>query len=286
MTSGGRHLTRLPGGPIITAVAHVNSYLGSAFEWHEEHCQRIVDALFEGREERARQALAACWAALPQAGGISDDARRSLEYALLEYELSICNSFHDAAVVAEQFSRSYPAIANLPPVGPESDIVQAKTIVGLIGVGTRRGFIKASEAEVEGLLARIPEEFQTPNVWYYLAAWAFFNNNLKYLELAMERQTLETTGWLDDYYWMRTNLMYLLVDGRASRLDVEKTIKGYRHPLHIRDFHNLFRARCEAAGLMDADLYALLAERERELEQLDGTAPPATPKTARIVKQS
>jgi hypothetical protein len=266
-------------------VVHVNSYLGSAFEWHEAQCQPIVAALFAGDEAQARAALAVCWKQLPLADGLSADARRSLEYTLLEYELSIANRFHEDDAVGVQFRVTYPAIRDLPPAGPESDIVQAKTIVGLIGMGTRRGFIKASEAELDTLMSRIPEEFQTPNIWYYVVAWAFFNNSLKYLELAMERQTLETTGWLDDYYWMRTNLMYLLVSGRASRLDVEKTIKGYRHPLHISDFHSLFLARCEAAGLMDEELLALLEQREAELHALEGTTPPATPRTARVVKQ-
>jgi hypothetical protein len=101
----------------------------------------------------------------------------------------------------------------------------------------------------------------------------------------MERQTVETTGWLDDYYWLRTNLMYLLVDGRATRLDIEKTLRGFNHPLQLQDFRILLRDRCAADGLMDDELEQLLEQRERELSGLHGTYPSATRRVARINTQ-
>jgi hypothetical protein len=266
-------------------VATVTDFLGSARDWHTRHCEPIVQALYENDGARARAALAGCRAALQAEGQLSPDARRSLDYILLDFELSIADAFGPPEQAGEHFRRTYAALAQLPPAGPESDAVQAKQLIDMLGTGARRGFVTASEAEMDRLLARIPLAYQTPNVWYYVTAWAFHHGNLKYLEQALERQTLETTGWLDDYYWLRTNLMYLLVDGRATPLDVEKTLRGYRHPLQLQDFRLLLLPRCAAAGLLDAGLYALLEQRERELAPLHGTYPARNPRTARTVKQ-
>lgn len=240
--------------------------------------------MYAGEPSSARSAVDRAWETLRADAALSADEKRALEYILLEFETSMANAFGDDAALGAQFAISYPAIEALPPDGPLSDQVQAKVLLSLIGIGTRRGFVHATEEQLDGLLARIPEEFQTPNIWYYVVAWAFFHDNLKYLELALERQTVETTGWNDDYYWLRTNLMYQLVSGKASRLDLEKTLRSYRHPRHILDFRNLFLARCEAAGLMDSGLYALLTEREAELGELAGTRPGRVPTTARVVK--
>lgn len=266
------------------AVASVYDFLGSALPWHERHCEPVVAALYGGDQPRARDAIDQAWAALRADSELSADERRALEYILLEFELSMANAFLDDAAMGAQFAVTLAAVSDLAPAGPLSDQVQAKVLLSMIGIGTRRGFVKATEQELDGLLARIPEEFQTPNIWYYVVAWAFFNDNLRYLELALERQTVETTGWNDDYYWLRTNLMYQLASGKATRLDVEKTLHSYRHPRHILDFRNLFLERCERAGLLDEALYSLLESREAELANLDGTYPERVPKVVRAVK--
>jgi hypothetical protein len=141
-----------------------------------------------------------------------------------------------------------------------------------------------SESEVDELVAAIPEDRIPSNLWYYLIAWAYLNDNLKYLELALAELTVGATGWVDDYYWLRTNLMYQLVAGKATQLDVEKTIRGYQHPHHIADFRNLFLKRCETAGLMNQSLYALLEQREMELEAFRGSVPQSKARTGRVVR--
>jgi hypothetical protein len=66
---------------------------------------------------------------------------------------------------------------------------------------------------------------------------------------------------------------------------VAKTLQGYSHPLHLKEFRRMLLGRCEAAGLMTDELYALLAQREADLDHLQGTIPPITPTTARAVKR-
>jgi hypothetical protein len=264
----------------------VIDFLGPVAPWYRQHCHDINHNFYAEDEAAARASLAKAWDALLADDSLDDDSRRALEYVLLHYDYSLVDHFFESdAASGEQFTKTYAAIAERPPLGPVSDVSQATYQVIMLGSGTRRGFIRLTEPEVDALWSRIPEPAQTPNLWYYIVAWAFFNNNLKYLELALAFQTVQTTGWNDDYFWLRTNLMYLLVDGRAERLDVEKTLKGYKHPRDLVDFRNLFLKRCEDAGLMDAGLYVLMQQRETDLAPLLGTIPNRNPTTTRVVKQ-
>lgn len=260
-------------------------FLGPYAPWYWEHCRPLNAAVYREDEAESRRLLAAAWDVLRSDSAIDPDGRRTLEYVLINYEYSLVDHFFVSNEASgKQHAATWAELLALPPAGPQSDIAQAACFVILLGSGTRRGFISLDEPEVDALWARILEEAQTPNLWYYIVAWAYWHRNLKYLELALAHQTVTTTGWQDDYFWLRTNLMYLLVDGRAARLDIEKTIKGYTHPRDITDFRNLFLARCEEAGIMDAELHALLAQREAELSELLGTLPEPTPKIARVVK--
>jgi hypothetical protein len=267
-------------------VASVVDFLGPLGPWYNEHCRPINVQAYTGDEAGARAALARAWSVLQADAALDADQQRALEYMLLAYDYTLVDHFSDSdAARGEQFGTTCAAFAARPPAGPLSDVAQAVNQVIMLGSGTRRGFIRMTEPEVDALWARIPSHAQTPNLWYYIVAWAYHHNNLRYLELAMERQTVETTGWQDDYFWLRTNFMYLLVEGRATRLDVEKTLRGYVHPHNFVDFRNMFLGRCEQAGLMDAELYLLLDQREAELRALAGTVPERTPKTVRVVKQ-
>jgi hypothetical protein len=268
-------------------VADVNDYLGPVRPWFEEHCIPIVDALYAEDLPVTQAALDRAWSAHVDACAsavppFDADGCRALEYALLQFDFELANHF-DAPTVGLVHQAVVRRLRAARPLGPLSDRAQAFILLTLIGMGTRRQFMTASEAEIDALLARIPEHARTPNLYYYLVAWAFFNNNLRYLELAFTDQMVRTTGWLDEYYWQRTNLMYLLASGRATVNDVRETIQRYRHPRQIVDFRNLFLARVEQAGLWDAKLGRLLAEREAELEQLRGTLPEAQPRTRRIL---
>jgi hypothetical protein len=260
-------------------------YLGSAGRWRAAHCQGIEQALWERDEARAREQLARCMAELAADRTLTPDERRALDYLLLDYEHSIVDGFNDDETIGRHFPKTQQALLALAPVGPLSDVVQAVTLVSLIGSGTRRGYIHVAEPEFAALWGRIPEEVRTPNLWYYVTAWAFHRKELAYIEQALEQQTVETTGWLDDYYWLRTNLMYQLLSGKAAALDIAKTLQSYQHPWQLLDFRNVFLHRCEQAGLMDDTLYALLAERQAQLAAAELTSPARNATTMRAVKQ-
>ena len=259
--------------------------MGHLRPWYEAHVHPAMNELYHEDEAAARTKLAQAWDELRADEALSAEECRAMEYELLLFEHLIVNRFHDDATQAAQFAITYPAIHELEPNGPLAARFRAACLLCMLGLGVRRGFVSMTEAEVDELVAQVSEDYMASNIWYYVIVWAYLNNNIKYLELALAEQTVNATGWVDEYYWQRTNLMYQLVAGKASRLDVEKTISGYAHPHHIKDFRSLFLKRAEAAGLMDDELYALLDRREAELEEVRGTVPGMQPKTRRVVRQ-
>lgn len=265
----------------------VNDYLGVVKPWFAEHCFPIIDALYAENPQLAQACLDAAWQAHSAAAGdprppLDEDGLRALEYVLCQFDFEIANQFN-APAVGLIHEAVVKRLRGLEPRGPLSDRTQAFVLLSMIGMGTRRKFILASAEEVDALLERIPDHARTPNMYYYLVAWAFFNNSLRHLELAYADQMTRTTGWQDDYYWLRTNLMYLLVAGRASRDDVRETILRYGHPRQIVDFRNLFLERVKRAGLWDQHLAGLLEQREAELEALRGSLPQSIPRTRRVL---
>jgi hypothetical protein len=265
----------------------VNDYLGRAKAWFERHGFPIIDALYAEDLAATQSRLDSAWQALaaePPAGetAMDADAQRALEYALLQFDFEVANQF-DAPAVGLVHQAVVKRLRATAPCGPLSDQVQAFVLLSMIGMGTRRRFIAAEAGEIDALLERIPDEIRTPNLYYYLVAWAFSHNSLRHLELAFTEQMTRTTGWQDDYYWQRTNLMYLLAAGRATLNDVRETIQRYAHPRQIVDFRNIFLARAEQAGLWNAELAALLAHREAELEARRGTLPETQPRTRRVL---
>lgn len=270
---------------MLSAVATINSYMGHLSEWYDTHIMPAVEEIYREDEAACRARIAQAWEQLRNDPALSDEERQAMEYELIFFDHLIVNRMQGDAAQAAQFKITYPALRDLAPIGPLAAACRAACLICMLGLGVRRGFITMSEAEVDELVAAIPEDRMPSNLWYYLIAWAYLNDNLKYLEQALADLTVGATGWVDDYYWLRTNLMYQLVTRKASRLDVEKTISGYQHPHHIADFRNLFLKRCEAAGLMDAELHALLEQKEQELEALRGTVPASKPKTGGIVRR-
>jgi hypothetical protein len=267
-------------------MATVVDFLGPYAYWYRANCHELNALAYSGTEAEVRALYAELWERLRGDESIDAEGQLVLSYCLTYYDCVLTDHHStDEAVCGKAIRGSWDRIAAMPPTGPHSDIAQAVYLIMLLGSGTRRGFIKLDEPEVDALWSRIPEEMLTSNLWFYLVAWAYYNDNVKYLEMALAHQTVQTTGWHDSYFWLRTNLMYLLVEKRATPLDVEKMLRAYTHPREFADFRNVLMPRCVAAGVMTEELHALAAQREAELAGLEKTVPTGTPKIARIVKQ-
>jgi hypothetical protein len=261
----------------------LHAHLRHLEPWYSEHLNPVHDVLYAGDLARGQAILDTARRALAESG-LSPDERLTLDYEIAVTEMTALNRLGPPEEFPTVFGRTREFIQAHPPVGPLSDQAQALHLLRLLGAGYRRGFFSLEEDEVDALLARLSPEAYTNNLWYYLTAWAFHTGKLRFLEQAFGEQVVQTTGYLDDYFWLRTNLMYLLTAGRATKNDVLETIHRYPHPMYLSDFPNIFFPRLEQLGLLDAEVEGALEQRREELHDLDGQPPPQEPRTRRLLR--
>ena len=251
--------------------------------WYSQHLNPVHDALYAGDLAQGMAILDAAREALGTSE-LSADERLTLEYEIAVHEMTAMNRLGDTDEYKTVFDKTRQFLQSHPAVGPLSDQAQALHLLRLLGAGYRRGFFNLEEDEVDALLARLSPEAFNNNLWYYLTAWAFHTGKLRFLEWAYGEQMVQTTGYLDDYFWLRTNLMYLITAGRATKNDVLETIQRYPHPMYLSDFPNIFFPRLEQAGLLDAEVEGALEKRRIELQGLDGQPPTLEPRTRRLLR--
>lgn len=263
-------------------MSRLYAHLRHLSDWYDEHVAALHDPFYTGNLPEVERILAAARATLEQSS-FNAEERQVLEMELLLHEMTVSNRLRSPEEYRECFRRTAQQIQATETLGPLAAQARAVHMLHLLGAGYRRGLFKLERSEVDELLAQIAPDCLTNHVWYYLCAWAFQTGQLDLLEQAFGEQLSATTGFLDDYFWLRTNLMYLLTAGRATREDVLTTIRLYPHPTYLSDFNNLFFPRLEKLGMLDGEIEAALDQRSAELQSLVGTAPQATARTRRIL---
>jgi hypothetical protein len=261
----------------------LHAHLRHLEPWYTEHVSPVHDALYAGEMDRGRCILNEAREAL-RASDLTADEKLTLEYEIAVHEMTAVNRLGTPEEYQTMFGQTRDFLQSHPPAGPLSDQAQALHLLRLLGAGYRRGYFSLEEDQVDALLARLSPEAFNNNLWYYLTAWAFHTGKLRFLEWAYGEQMVQTTGYLDDYFWLRTNLMYLLTAGRATKTDVLETIHRYPHPLYLSDFPNIFFPRLQQVGLLDAEVEGALEQRREELKELDGQPPAQEPRTRRLLR--
>jgi hypothetical protein len=250
--------------------------------WYDAHIAPVHGAIYSRNWDEVQAVLDESRAQLV-ASDFNEDERLALEYEIAMHRLTAMNRLCSEEVYCDCFIQTVDLIRQ-EPAGPISLQAQAVHQIQLLGAGYRRGLFDLAPAQVDELLRRISPESMTNHVWYYLTAWAFHSGNLKYLERAFGEQMVLTTGYLDDYFWLRTNLMYLIADGRVAKNDVLETIQRYPHPMYLTDFELMFFPRLRPLGLVDEEVLGALANREAALRHLDGSTPQTAPRTRRFMR--
>lgn len=136
--------------------------------------------------------------------------------------------------------------------------------------------------EVQQLLDSIPVSLRPSLLWYYLGTIGYVTEHLPFVELAYQEQLVHATGWLDDRYWLRTNMMYLILTGRVQKRDILETIRRYEHFQHIGDMKWLFMPKLEQLGILDEEIIAAYRQRHAALNLEKRTLPRSSERTKGI----
>jgi hypothetical protein len=124
-----------------------------------------------------------------------------------------------------------------------------------------------SEAEMLAGIESLPDEYRDHQIWHPLSVLAFDHNMLALMELAFEYSTIAPHSKYPQAFWQRINLLYQIMSGKVSRRDVTETLGVLFLPTHFEEFRRRMLPRLEELGLVDAEIMALLAEREAEAKR-------------------
>ncbi|MCC7477827.1 hypothetical protein IT575_05155 [bacterium] len=138
----------------------------------------------------------------------------------------------------------------------------ARLAILLVGYGNLAE--KPQPAELLDLINSLPPEYQDHQIWHPLSVLAFDHNIPELLDLAFEQETISPHSKFPQAAWQRINLMYQIMNGKATRKDVEETLKIYHLPSQFNELRRRMWPRLQDMGLIDRELERLLSTRELE----------------------
>jgi hypothetical protein len=220
-------------------------HLGS---WCDQWCNPIVFALYREDAAECESKLGEARAAL-DTSGLSPDDRLALrlQLAYLEFQIK-CNLSLDPQPNAEAWREMLWRL-QVEPVGEMSALLKACLLLVVRVLGDTRGHSPFAENELDALFAQITARDLDAELWYYIAYWAVEHRNRNYITLAYGEMLTEPSGYLRHDTWLRVNLIYLLLEGRAQERDILETIKVFTHYNQLRRFDEAIWPLVQEKGL-------------------------------------
>lgn len=237
------------------------------------YCNPVVGALYKQDAAACSTALAVAEASVDS--GAEADERQARQYVLTQLRFQAASNLLDVEHRREALSTALIELAQ-PPAGPVSDLIQACCELIVRCIGDTREHLMLTAGEIDSLIARIPEADRDAEIWYYVSSWALEHDNPQYIRAAYETLVSRDSGYLTHDVWLRVNLAYLLLEGRAQERDVIETFKIYRHPNQMARFLEFYWPRIMATGLDTPEVRAALAAKQQELSA-SGASWPQTP---------
>ncbi|MBN2082624.1 hypothetical protein JW859_10525 [bacterium] len=242
-------------------------------EWKKRWIQPIVTAIHNLQMVKARDLLAEARVDLA-ASGLSPEAVEAAEVNLdyLEYWWQ----WHPAGDNNWNSASYRRALAHLsrPAQFEAARIEKARRVFYIRMHAHMDGLEPLTGDELRAQLAQLPPDKLDDRDWHHVAGWAFAHQDREMLTRAYEALLTEPSEILGPAKWQRVNLMYLLLEGRAERRDVEESIKLLKIKPQLSEFQTTLWPACEKAGLVDAELRQMLAERAEEIENTEADPRP------------
>ncbi|MBN2081456.1 hypothetical protein JW859_04520 [bacterium] len=232
-------------------------------EWMEQWSHPVYRAIYLGEYDEAQAALKRAEAELA-AGRLPADVAEAQQYNLV---FTACRLHWDDVAGDGYDQDDYDRVMaelSQPAATEFGEGMRLSTYIRIKINGVFDGFDTLTGAECRSIIQRLPD-YLLPPVVHQIAKLAFVQNDVELLGAALGELTINPMQRLGQATWQRANMLYQLLAGKATRRDVAETIKTLTVRPQLVDFHDTIWPACRAAGLVDADLEQLLAEREAEV---------------------
>lgn len=257
-------------------------YLSPAWSWYTKWCNPIIASMYLGDRDAVRRMRQEAWDALA-ACDLDDDRRQCAYYRLsyVSWQELLRLGTHAEAMAG--YTRLLDQLSS-PPQGPLSAAMCQRMQLQSQCHADVEGLADCSVSEYLRLRSGLPQYLRDPELYHFVASWAFKHRQQETLEESLEIMTFNSTGYQSDFSWQRVNLMHLLLQGRATQRDVLELIKRLGYPHHWRVVQTSLWNAVEAAGLADSKVQAALAAKLDQLHAMPPKAPGHADSTKRIRK--
>jgi len=234
-------------------------------QWYKDLVGPIRRAVYIQDPDAARKALNA---ALELINERDQDAELGevLKYRMCWYRFVVETiDREDFARLAKYYQDALACVAQ-PGRTTYGEVERRRVLVILKSIEYEYDMPVTSRAEMEELLEGLPGLDRDELLWHALAGWAFVARDPVILGRAFEVHLTEPSNELGQAKWQRVNLMYQLVQGKATRRDVAETITKLMVLPQLNEFIELIWPVCIEQGLVDDGLQAELRERIRLID--------------------
>jgi hypothetical protein len=232
--------------------------------WGAEHVKPAINALMAQDYTLAAQLLDAAQAEL-EASAFPAEILESIQYALRLQYLRLGWLREPASLNRESFEAAMDYFGQ-----PAASAFAARACLicrfHVRLMAENSGLEPLSHEVVEEMLNAMEGDPELNQLLHHAAAWAYRNRDLKLLERAYCELLVNPHSVLGSAKWLRVNLMYLLVSGKAVRRDIEESIKALKIKPQLDEFMARLWPDCLATGLVDDELRELLWVRTGEIE--------------------
>jgi len=208
------------------------------------------------------------------------DKREILEFLLRWYAFAAAIQNQPAAVRDQRYDEALALFAR-PAQTPGGEQQRCRLLAILRCNAHVHGCATLAKPELQALIKDLPALLSDEFLWHNIAGWAFATGDTEYLQRAYEVLLTHPSNLLGQAKWQRVNLMLLLHTKRATRADVEFTVRGMVVLPQIIEFHSHLWPVCVAQGLTDPALEELLT-RAYERIHADPPVPGLEPRTKHI----
>lgn len=230
--------------------------------------ERWIYALIDASNVRDNVAFEAARDKLLKAqasGEVDEDGAAALGFALAYYTLAHWRVLGDEEMQVVTLEQARDVLSR-PSFGPISSLLRRRYLLQVRIIGCFMGVMPLPEDEFDELLELLPPQDRHTEQWYLISNYCFQHRDRDRIVQAYEQYLELSDSWERDYNWRRLDMMVKLLDGRASKIDIELFFKSLMLPGCIEEIRKDFWPLMVELNLIDDDLIKLFNRRCLVLE--------------------